>query len=402
MKKALILVLVFALAGVAVPKQTARAQQQVYLGGTPLGIRTVQEGLVVQGFATVNDKESPAKAGGVRIGDVLLAVDGQKTDTRFEVQNALLLSRGGVVLSLLRDGSAQSVLVAPATEKGEKRLGLYLQEGAEGIGTLTYVTSDTMQYGALGHGIEADWGMAPLSEGAVFDTSILRVVKGEKGKAGELVGTIGQEEIGTLTANTAGGIFGEAYAAMVAGRPTVTVADRQAVHTGDAVIVCTLSGSSPVYYAASITAVQPKEEYKGIVLSMTDNRLLEQSGGIVQGMSGSPILQDGKLIGAVTHVTLENPRLGYGIFIDSMMAQSPSVAPTYLLQTPHTVYYAVFLFFGAWSCARRAMGLQTVAQILDITHPIDDSGHRVGCLVGLVRQRSHVYSHFRTHSRGHL
>ena len=304
---------------------------EVYLGGTHLSVDMVTDGLVVVGFAEVPTAAgmlSPAKAAGLAVGDVLWAIDDAPVRTRYDVQRALLAAEGGTVsLSVARDGQSLTLFATPAYVATDGYvLGVYLREGVEGVGTLTYVRAGDHTFAALGHGVEdPDTGGLPAPFRAkVYASRITDVVKGQAGEAGELRGTVGEgSPIGTVTANTPLGLYGHADEAMYAGRPKVKVASRGEVKEGDAVVVCALRDEAPRGYAVRITAVrrQSSPEPKGISLQVTDPRLLAATGGIVQGMSGSPILQNGRLVGAVTHVLVDDPTSGYGVYIDFMLAE---------------------------------------------------------------------------------
>ena len=328
-RRSLLFVVLVAVAALVLLPSTvvAGAETQVYLGGVPLGIRPVQQGLVVRGLATVGDFPSPC-AGAVQVGDVLLAVDDNPVQTRTDVARALAADGPTVTLHLLRDGRSLAAAVRPMVDSdGAPRLGLYLVDGLEGVGTLTFVTANTHCYAALGHAIEDDARPVGLSDGAIYAADIVGVVAGQKGTPGELQGKVLATRLGDIRRNTAVGLYGLADPALYTDLPLVGVLPRDAVQTGDAVVVCTVQGSAPRYYAVRITALQRKEDTKGITLTVTDPRLLSQTGGIVQGMSGSPILQNGRLVGAVTHVTVDDPRVGYGVFADVMLAQCALVAP---------------------------------------------------------------------------
>ena len=321
------------LALVAAPAVQAQADAQVYLGGIPLGIKPVGQGLVVQDLAPVGNAPSPC-AGKVQAGDVLRTIDGRTIDTRADVAQAID-GRIEVQLGLVSNGKALYRTVRPAIDSdGVARLGLYLVQGLEGLGTLTFVIPDTYCYGALGHGVEDSVGLAPVADGAVYAATISGVRRGQKGDPGELRGHVGDKKLGDIQRNTSVGLYGAADSAMVADLSLVEVAPRSAVQTGDAVIVCTVQNDKIGYYAVKITALQRKADVKGITLTVTDPRLSSITGGIVQGMSGSPILQNGRLVGAVTHVTVDDPALGYGVFVDVMLQQCAMVRPLVDLPLP--------------------------------------------------------------------
>lgn len=335
MKKRFFVVLflfVFAFAlcpvGVAAGEPVA-TETEVYLGGTHLSIDLVQDGLVVMGFADVRTAEGtvcPARTAGIEVGDVLWQIDGTPIRTRFDVQRALLASNGNpVAMSVHRDGQQLTLYAVPAQSRDEGLLlGVYLKDGVQGVGTLTYVRCDTHDFAALGHGVvdpDTDQ-LADLYRGKVYASRVTDIVKGRAGEAGELKGTLLEGPvIGTVSANTQLGIYGKAEPLMYADLPRVKVASRGEVAEGDAVVVCALTDEAPRYYAIRITACKKQDASapKGISFRVTDNRLLSATGGVVQGMSGSPILQNGRLIGAVTHVLMDDPAEGYGVYIDFML-----------------------------------------------------------------------------------
>jgi len=327
-----LLVFVFALLPTEVAfAEPSSGETEVYLGGTHLSVDLVGEGLVVLGFADVTTPDgtaSPARLSGVEVGDVLRSVDGIPIHTRYDVQRALDESAGRPVsLSVYRDGRRLTLYAVPAySARDGYLLGVYLKDGVQGVGTLTYVRCDTHAFAALGHGVndpDTEELAAPY-HATVYASRITDVVKGRAGEAGELKGTLLEgAPIGTVSANTQLGLYGLAEPAMYAELPRVKVASRDEVKEGDAVVVCALTSDKPRYYAIRITACrkQSEAEPKGISFRVTDNRLLSLTNGVVQGMSGSPILQDGKLIGAVTHVMMDDPSAGYGVYIDFMLEE---------------------------------------------------------------------------------
>ena len=204
---------------------------------------------------------------------------------------------------------------------------MWVRDSSAGIGTLTYLDPESGIFAGLGHGVcDVDTGtLMPLYSGEAVNVAITGVTKGESGSPGELRGTFSQEApIGTLVKNEATGIYGQMDGIpdiLSQGGEPVAVAMRQEVHTGKAMIRTTISGDTPVEYEISIERVSLSEQNptRNMVIRITDPRLLSATGGIVQGMSGSPILQNGKLVGAVTHVLVNDPTRGYGILIENML-----------------------------------------------------------------------------------
>jgi len=230
-------------------------------------------------------------------------------------------------------GSREMEIVAPVPvdeADGKRRLGVWVRDSTAGVGTLSYVDPATGAYGALGHAIvDADTGSTlSVQDGALLRATVVGVTRGQSGKAGELRGSFLREgrQIGTLRSNCAYGIYGTLSGAL---QPSLypqglPVGTRDAVHTGPAQILSTVDGGEVQAYAVEITRCIRQDEPapKGMVLRVTDERLLARTGGIVQGMSGSPILQDGRIVGAVTHVCLDDSAQGYGMYIEWMLEQS--------------------------------------------------------------------------------
>ena len=309
-----------------VPVQAFAADALVPMG-CAVGIELETDGVTVAGFSAVETAEgsvSPAADAGMRAGDVITALGERRTRTAAEFLSALAAVGGETVeVEALRAGKKLLFRVTPAVStEGNRQLGLWLRDGVSGIGTVTYYDPDTGAFGALGHGIsELDSGkLLSFADGSITDIDVVDVVKGSSGAPGELCGCPDESIVlGTLEKNTDGGIFGTAEFSGINGQ-TVPVASEEEVRLGPATILATVDGSGPEEYSIEISRIyrQP-EEHRFLLLTVTDPRLIERTGGIVQGMSGSPILQDGKLIGAVTHVLLSDASRGYGISIEDML-----------------------------------------------------------------------------------
>ena len=306
----------------------------VYLGGVPLGITLNADGLIVTGVCDVVTEEGsvrPLGESGIRTGDVVKSVNGERADNLFRFREAVSESEDGVVLTLERAGGVFEVRAVPAKEaaSGERRLGLCLKEDVGGIGTLTFVT-ESGGYAALGHHVcDPETGLAAsLQDGKVFDVEITGVTRGEAGRAGGLCAEINRlsRPVGVNTENTEIGIYGK----WTAGAPgkRVRVAERGEAHPGRAQVLSTLEGREPALYDVDIVKCEPQRAraQKGLVIAVRDRRLLDKAGGIVQGMSGSPILQDGALVGAVTHVFISDPTRGYGVYAEFMLEEAESIA----------------------------------------------------------------------------
>lgn len=312
--------------------QTARAAaleaERLIPVGHTIGIKLFAEGVVVIGLAEVDAPggvSTPGADCGLRVGDVIEEANGRSVES--SEQFASLLQCGGKVeLSVSRDGEELTLAAEPVLgEDGTYRLGAWIRDSMAGIGTVTFYDPATGTFGALGHGIaDIDTGMLmPLGDGAVMDASVKAVKRGSAGNPGELKGNFDlTSDMGKLYANTDRGVFGTMERCDFAGSAAVPVAAPGEVRSGPAAILANVSGDGVEEYAIEIVRVLEGSEVQNLLIQVTDRELIEQTGGIVQGMSGSPILQNGKLIGAVTHVMVNEPTKGYGILIENMLAQA--------------------------------------------------------------------------------
>ena len=306
----------------------------VMVCGTPFGIKLYTKGVLVVGLSDVDTaagKANPAAAAGVCVGDTILAVNGKEVSTGDEV-GALISGCGGkkITLRLERDGVAFDASFTPVKSVGEEgyRAGLWVRDSAAGIGTLTFYDPVDGIFAGLGHAVcDVDTGQAmSLSDGEIVPARIFGVTKGKAGKPGELKGCFDSGSWGTLAKNGDNGLYGS-LTAYPFGWQTMAVAHRQQVTAGYAQIVCTVDGTRPQAYDVEIEKVRygGADSTRNLVIRVTDPDLLEATGGIVQGMSGSPIIQNGKLVGAVTHVLIDDPTRGYGIFAENMLETAESV-----------------------------------------------------------------------------
>ena len=259
-----------------------------------------------------------AREAGVQIGDEILSVDGAAVDSAQDLYDALKRSGGTVELCLRREGRDRQVRLCPAATEDGPRLGIYIREGVTGIGTVTYYDPDRGTFGALGHGISDSRGvLAPMDSGWVYEAAVESVRRGLPGQPGQLRGAVrSQTPAGRLSANTAFGVFGSGAGWTGEALPA---AEPGEVREGKAQILSNVAGEEIRLYDVRIVKCRPEGDGRDLVLEVTDPALLEATGGIVAGMSGSPIIQDGKLVGAVTHVLVNDPTRGYGIFIENML-----------------------------------------------------------------------------------
>ena len=261
------------------------------------------------------------KAAGLRIGDRLVSIDGRQICCAEDVHRALDRSDGTVDVVVNREGKTQKLHLQPKITQDGPKLGVYLRQGITGIGTVTWYNPETQCFGALGHGVSTAKGqLLELARGRAYPAAIISIQKGKSGTPGQLRGVLEQEQLlGTVYRNTQQGVFGNANQAW--GTEAIPVAAFWEIHTGAATIRSTVTEAGPQDYSVEILKIYPQSRADGrnFLLKVTDPALLNATGGIVQGMSGSPIIQDGKLVGAVTHVLVNDPTTGYGIFIENML-----------------------------------------------------------------------------------
>ncbi len=301
--------------------------QNVYLGGIPLGFSVTTKGVIVVG-ANASVFEENAKENILKTGDIVTKVNNEDIFNVTGIQNQLKKCNGNAVnVTYLRDGKENITELVPIldTQSQEYKLGIWIKNDAQGIGTLTFVTKDK-DFGALGHAItDYETGaIVPVYDGKIYPCTTLGITKGQKGKAGELrcLFVQGSNDKGTIEKNTKCGVFGEITDStkIIDENKNCNIASRLTIKPGKAKLISSVSGIREEYDIEIIkTYNQNSPQDKSFVFRVKDKRLLEITGGIVQGMSGSPIVQDGKLVGAVTHVFLYDPTKGYGVYLDWMM-----------------------------------------------------------------------------------
>lgn len=322
---------------IPVKKVTLNLEPEIKVipGGKPVGIKLLTEGIIVVGFSDVEtkvgNKESPGVDAGIEIGDVLLEANGEELDNINTLSNIISRSKEkNINLKVKRKDITKIVSVKPIESLDEKnyKIGLWVRNSTSGVGTLTFYEEKSGLFGALGHPInDIDTGkMLTVKEGSTYDAKIISVEKGEKGKPGELRGVFTEDnKIGELKKNTFSGIYGRSnhMINMCSDKKPIPIARQGEIKEGSAKILACIDGRETKSYDIVIEKLtsQTKPSPKSMVLKVVDKELLEKTGGIVQGMSGSPIIQDGKLVGAVTHVFVNKPHMGYGIYIEWMLSE---------------------------------------------------------------------------------
>lgn len=306
------------------------AEKSVYVGGMSAGF-TLKTGMAqVIGTCEVVTEHgfvSPAAKAGVRAGDNIRKVNGIKVETIAQLNEIINESKGKCLdFEIERGGNALQLNVQPVLDKntGRYKIGVLVRDLVSGIGTVTYIDENSGRFGSLGHSVTGENNCTmSLLEGAVYECSIVGVSKGMRGKAGELRGMfLTDKTIGNAEKLCNCGIFGQVSEEFVMDDLMRTVASSSEVQPGSACIYSTVNGMDVKRYEIEIVKVDKRnKEHKNYVIKITDEDLIAETGGIVQGMSGSPILQNGKLVGAVTHVFLNDPTRGYGIDIDVMLRE---------------------------------------------------------------------------------
>lgn len=302
--------------------------QSVYLGGQPFGVKFYNNGLVVINLESYYDGNKyicPAKEGGLKVNDIIKEVNGEVICTNEALQETTVNSNGKTItLTIERDGKEQTKSITPKKNTaGMYLIGAWVRDSCAGIGTITYYDTENNYFAALGHGIcDNDTSLLlPLGSGEAVHANINGVTKSSCGKAGSLNGYFTDSTIGYLIKNTDVGVYGTISDNFSNKERKIEIADNNEVKTGSAELYTTIDGEEPQYYTIEITKIVnlDSDSNENFVIRITDEKLLKYCGGIVQGMSGSPIIQNDKLVGAVTHVFLNNPSEGYGVTVQNMV-----------------------------------------------------------------------------------
>ena len=298
-------------------------------GGMPFGAKMFTDGLIVVGFTDVdctNGTRQPAYDAGIRVKDIVLKINGVPVGSAENMGKLVAASEGKPLeITLRRNDEEFTVTVTPTLSHSDNvyKTGMWVRDNTAGIGTITFIEPESGAFAGLGHGIcDSETGaLMPLSRGIVVDVTISGIQKGQSGAPGELKGHFSSGKIGSLLGNTHAGVFGimTSLPAGIRKETALPIALKNEMHDGEATIFCTLDEGGICEYTVNVRKLKNSLDNKNMEITVTDPALLEKTGGIVQGMSGSPILQDGKIIGAVTHVLINDPTKGYGIFIENML-----------------------------------------------------------------------------------
>ena len=295
-------------------------------GGESIGVRMDVAGVLIV------DLEGAAEYSGLKKGDKIIAVDGIEVSNAQEVQKLVNRIRSSIELTVERNGSSRKYTIVPQKSGSDNtyRLGIWIKDKTAGIGTLTYYDTDNMTFGALGHPIlDSETGTTlDIEKGELLSSEIIGIEKGTSGIPGEIQGVFKTPDrpLGELIKNTDYGIFGTTVD-MTSQKEAIPIAYQSQVKEESAYILTTLEDNTVRKYVVEIEKKEKQTcaDTKSMVIHVTDKRLIEKCGGIVQGMSGSPIIQNGRLIGAITHVFVEDPTRGYAVYIEWMLEQSDGI-----------------------------------------------------------------------------
>ena len=308
---------------VPVKNVTAVSEQRPKLipCGETFGIKLLTDGVMVVELTSIGGS-CPARECGIRKGDIIISINGENIRSNRDVSSAVRSGRGSACkVRLKRDDKIMTLDLVPVYSEGSYKAGMWVRDSSAGIGTLTFYDEDTGVFGGLGHAVcDSDTKeILPLSEGAVGNIEITGLIPSAEGCPGQLLGEFsGDEVLGEITLNCGEGLFGT-LEQKPDNKQAVELGYKQEIHRGAAQIYSSIDGNAPEAYDIEIEHIDLSEDAEhDLVVRITDKRLLDETGGIVQGMSGSPVLQDGRLVGAVTHVFIDDPTRGYGIFAEEM------------------------------------------------------------------------------------
>ena len=303
-------------------KVSAAADKSICPSGQAIGIKLYTDGVSVIAVS----KNSPADKANIVCADVITHVNDEKIFNAVHFSTLINAGKGKETkITFVRSGKKEEVVLTPVYQNGEYVIGAWVRDSSAGVGTLTYVNALDNSFGALGHAIcDNDTQLIlPLMQGSITKCNIIDTVKGEKGLPGRLCATLDNSDTGEIIKNCSLGIYGKTDLKQITTASPMPIATRYEIHEGEATILASVDENGPAKYSAVIEKVNTADmRGSSMIIKVTDKRLLEKTGGIVQGMSGAPILQDGKFAGAVTHVFLNDPTRGYGVFIELMLNEA--------------------------------------------------------------------------------
>lgn len=298
--------------------------------GNAIGLKLYTNGVLVVGMSEINGKK-PYENTGIEEGDMIVNVDNNAVTCTAELVTAV--NKAGdkeIEIEYVRNGEKKQTNITPVVAQDNMyKLGLWVRDAAAGVGTVSFYEPNSKMFAALGHGIQDvdTQELLTIAKGDFITTKILSITKGTKGNPGRIQGSIdNQTTLGQIYKNTEFGVYGKlanTQALNIKETDAIEVASRDEIKTGDATIICTLENNIKKEYKVEIQKIYKNnnENNKSMLVKIKDKELIEKTGGIIQGMSGSPIIQNGKLVGALTHVLVNDPEMGYGVFADLMVKQ---------------------------------------------------------------------------------
>ncbi len=306
--------------------------KKVILSGDPFGIKFLTDGVTVISLSNLQTKDGelcPAKKAGLSVGDCLVSINGKTVATNENIREAVENSGGKALTVVYKRGgdTFETELTPLLCSDGMLRVGMWIKDSAAGIGTMTFIDPETMSFGGLGHPIcdTSSGNILSVGKGEITSAQIFDVSKGVSGIPGELKGSLKGGDTGDLLKNTETGVFGKIYS--LPKGEEIEIGYKQSISPGKAEIITTLpSGKGRFEVEIEKISLNSSQLTKNMVIKITDPDLLSETGGIVQGMSGSPIIQNGKLVGAVTHVLVDDPTKGYAIFAENMLETAQNVS----------------------------------------------------------------------------
>lgn len=311
--------------------KTDTGENYVYMGGDAFGIKMFSQGLVVvrkESFENKTEVLSPADDAGIKVNDIILSANDKTLNSSHELKECIENSKGEkILLKIKRDEKIIFIELYPKKDINNiYRVGMWVKDSAAGLGTVTFYSEELGAFCGLGHGIcESDTQtLIPLSYGDAESADITSVTKSHRGSVGSLNGYFSGEKIGDILDNNNQGVYGT-LTCSVSGKKEIQIASREEVEKGEAYIYTTIDSGEPKPYKIKITKIKNNDTDVNMVIKITDEELLNETGGIVQGMSGSPIIQNDKIVGAVTHVLTENVDTGYAIFAETMYENMCSI-----------------------------------------------------------------------------
>lgn len=324
MKKNKLLIIIWIFIITIIPINVLAYSSFIIPGGENVGIEVNSKGILIVGFYEVDNKLI-AKDSGFQIGDRIIKVNEEEVNSIDEMVNIVKNSNNNKVkYTVLRDDKEFNIDSIKYEENGIFKTGIYVKDTIEGIGTLTFIDPETLKFGALGHEIieKTTSKKFEIKDGKIFNSTVIGINKSEDGKAGEKNARYDKSKVyGNIIENTTNGIFGN-YTDKLPDIETIEVGSEKDIHTGDAKIRTVIDNDEIKEFNISIIKLNPDSDTKNILFEITDDELLKSTGGVVQGMSGSPIIQDNKIVGAVTHVIVNDSKKGYGIFITKMLKEA--------------------------------------------------------------------------------